>query len=292
MIGKLFHLAHLVNDLESTDRLYDDVFDCERYYHGYERPARREASLVVVADQCLEPIQPSSDSADAGWPLQKFKARFGNRLHSIAWYVDDIKSFTARLIDHDIRVVGLTGKPVTDPADAVAVWTHPGDTGALLEFCEAGFAADPRLADDFSAQRWRDHPLALTRTSHVTVLFGGLDEAQRVYGDALGGTLIHTDESDPSTPRAYYAIGEDTVIEAVAPTTTDTPEGSDHAEVGNGVHSITFATADLAGARAFLAEQGIDAAETAQGHVRVDLDPAHGLRMGLTDQKIPGDNRS
>ena len=60
MIGKLFHLAHLVDDLDETDRMYDQVFDCERYYRAYEKAARREASLLVVADQCMEPIQPSS----------------------------------------------------------------------------------------------------------------------------------------------------------------------------------------------------------------------------------------
>ncbi len=27
MIGKLFHLAHLVEDLDATDRLYDEVFE-------------------------------------------------------------------------------------------------------------------------------------------------------------------------------------------------------------------------------------------------------------------------
>lgn len=286
MIGKLFHLAHLVDDLDATDRLYDDVFACQRYYHGYERPARREASLLVVADQCMEPIQPSADPDDAGWPLQRFKARFGNRLHSIAWYVDDIEAFTARLLDHDIRLVGLTGKPVTDPADAVAVWTHPGDTGALLEFCEAGFAADPRLDDDFTTDRWQEHPLGLTHTSHVTVLFDDLDHADRVYGQALAGRLLRTEQSDATGPRAFYAIGTDTVIEAIAPGDRETAEGVDHASAGNAVHAITFATTDLAGAQEFLRGHGIATTPAGEHHVWVDLDPGHGLRLGLTDAPV------
>ncbi len=291
VIGKLFHLAHLVDDLDETDRLYDEVFDCERYYRAYEKAARREASLLVVADQCMEPIQPSSDPADAQSPLGRFRARFGNRLHSIAWYVDDIGTFTRRLLDHDIRLVGLTGRPVTDPAEAVAVWTHPGDTGALLEFCEAGFAADPRLDPDFSTTRWRDHPLALSRTSHVTVLLDDLADAERIYGRALGGEHLHTDLSEPTTPRAFYAVGEDTVIEAVAPTTDTTPEGADHAAAGNAVHAITFRTEHLAGAIAYLATRGLGVTEATPGHVWVDLDPGHGLRLGLTDRAIPGDRR-
>ena len=115
MIGKLFHLAHLVEDLDATDLLYDEVFACQRYYRRYEKAARREASLLIVCDQCMEPIEPSSDPADAATPLGRFKSRFGNRLHSIAWYVDDIEAFTARLLGHGVRLVGLTGRPVTDP---------------------------------------------------------------------------------------------------------------------------------------------------------------------------------
>ena len=293
MIGKLFHLAHLVEDLEATDRLYDEVFDCQRYYRAYEKAARREASLLIVADQCMEPIQPSANPDDAKTPLRRFRSRFGNRLHSIAWYVDDIGAFTQHLLDHNVRLVGLTGKPVTQQGDSATIWTHPRDTGALLQFCEAGFANDPRLDPEFSAQRWRDHPLALTRTSHVTVLFDELAEAERVYGEVLGGTLLHTDRSVPTTPRAFYAIGEDTVIEAVAPAGEDTPEGADRAAAGNAVHAITFATDDLAGARAFLASRGLAVTDdAAPGHVWIDLDPGHGLRVGLTERSIPGDSRS
>ena len=50
MIGKLFHLAHLVEDLDATDALYDEIFACQRYYRRYEKAARREASLLIVSD--------------------------------------------------------------------------------------------------------------------------------------------------------------------------------------------------------------------------------------------------
>ena len=294
MIGKLFHLAHLVDDLDATDRLYDEVFDCDRYYRAYEPAARREASLLVVSDQCFEPIMPSSDPADSASPLGRFKKRFGNRFHSIAWYVDDIVAFTARLLDHDVRLVGLTGRPVTDPARATAIWTHPGDTGALLEFCEAGFAADPRLDDGWTTDRWRDHPLGLLRTSHVTVLMESLDDGEQVYGEMLGGRQLHTDTSD-AAPRSYWAIGTDTVIEVVAPTDSSTPEGRDRADAGNAVHALTFATADLDRAAEFLAGHNVSTSPGSDGdpHVlHLDLDPAHGLNLFLTDRSIPGDTRA
>jgi len=234
----------------------------------------------------MEPIQPSNDPADAGTPLGRFKKRFGNRMHSIAWYVDDIEAFTARLLDNDIRLIGLKGQPVTDPKSSVAVWTHPGDTGALLEFCEPGFASDPRLKADFDIDKWARHPLALTHTSHVTVLVDDLADAARVYGAALGGTLLSTDLSDSERPRSFHAVGSETVIEAVAPTTDTTPEGADHQAAGNAVHAITFATADLAGARDFLASKELSVTVVDDHHVWIDLDPGHGLRVGLTDSPV------
>jgi catechol 2,3-dioxygenase-like lactoylglutathione lyase family enzyme len=290
-IGKLFHLAHLVDDLAATDRLYDEIFACERFYHRYERAARREASLLIVCDQCMEPIAPSADPADALTPLGRFKTRFGNRLHSIAWYVDDIEPFTARLLSHGVRVVGLTGRPVTDPKDVTAIWTHPGDTGALLEFCPSGFARDPRLDPGWTTAPWRQHPLGLLRTSHVTVLFDDAAAGQRVYGDILGGRLLHADSTDPAVARWYYAIGDDTVIEVAVPSDTSSREGKDLAAAGNAVHAVTFATADLDRATAFLAEHDVPTTRTSEHDVHLDLSPAHGLNVSLTDRTIPGDER-
>jgi catechol 2,3-dioxygenase-like lactoylglutathione lyase family enzyme len=291
MIGKLFHLAHLVENLDATDRLYDEVFACQRFYRGYERPARREASLVVVCDQCMEPIAPSADPADAQSPLRRFKARFGNRLHSIAWYVDDIQPFTARLLRHGVRLVGLTGRPVTDPAAATAIWTHPADTGALLEFCPPGFARDPRLEQHWTTAQWQQHPLRLVRTSHVTVLFDDPADGHRVYGDILGGRLLHAETSDPSVGRWFYAIGEDTVVEVAVPADTSSPEGRDRAAAGNAIHAVTFTTADLEGATAFLTEHDVPTTRTSAHDVHLDLSPGHGLNMFLTDRAIPGDSR-
>jgi catechol 2,3-dioxygenase-like lactoylglutathione lyase family enzyme len=240
----------------------------------------------------MEPIAPSADPADAGTPLARFKSRFGNRLHSIAWYVDDIEAFTARLLGHGVRLVGLTGRPVTDPAGAVAVWTHPADTGALLEFCPSGFAADPRLAADWTTMPWRDHPLGLLRTSHVTVLFADPADGERVYGDILGGNLIHADTADPAIGRWYYAIGEDTVIEVAVPADGSTPEGRDLAAVGPAVHGLTFTTADLTSAVEFLGTHCITTTPISEHAVHLDLAPSHGLTMSLSDEAIPGDTRA
>ena len=291
-IGKLFHLAHLVEDLDRVDRWYDEIFACERFYRRYEKAAQREASLLVISDMLMEPIMPSNAPEAASSPLGKFKKRFGNRLHSIAWYVEDVKELSAALQAHGIRQVGLTGRPIVDPQEAVAIWTHPRDTHALLEFCEPGFAADPRLAPGWTASRWRDeHPLAIQHTSHITVLFEDLAAAAEVYGRALGGRLLHTTETAGSARRAFYAVGEETVIEAVQPLVDTTVEGRDFAEFGEGVFALTFKTVNLKGAAAFLGSKSQRLQENPDGGFTVDLEDSFGLRLAFTDRTIPGDLR-
>ncbi|MFN0089830.1 MAG: VOC family protein [Acidimicrobiales bacterium] len=291
-IGKCFHLAHLVEDLDAVDRWYDDLFSCVRFYKAYEKAAMRTASLLVISDMIMEPIQPSSDAAHQDTPLAKFKARFGNRLHSIAWYVDDVKELSASLLEHGVRQVGLTGKPVKDPKKAVAIWTHPRDTHALLEFCEPGFAADPRLEPSWSAAMWRDeHPLGIERTSHITVLFDDLDDAAQTYGHALQGRLLHEEET-AARRSAFYAVGEETVVEAVKPLTADSPEGRDFAQAGEGVFSLTFATNDLARAASFLREKNQRLEGESSNEFWVNRDDAFGLRVAFTDRRIPGDARA
>jgi catechol 2,3-dioxygenase-like lactoylglutathione lyase family enzyme len=291
-VGKLFHLAHLVEDLDAVDRWYDDVFDCDRFYRRYEKAAMRDASLLVISDMIMEPIQPSSAPEAAGSPLAKFKGRYGNRLHSIAWYVDDITECAAHFLKLGIRQVGLTGRPVTDPSKAVAVWTHPKDTHALLEFCEPTFAVDPRLQEGWTDTRWStQHPLRIQRTSHITVLLEDLDNAEAVYGTALQGRLLHRDDQSAGGPRAYYAVGEETVIDAVQPTTTDTPEGRDFADNGEGVHAIVFATADLNSATAFLRERNQRLEPAGDDTVFINQEDSFGLRVGFTRATIPGDTR-
>lgn len=290
-VGKLFHLGHLVEDLEAVDRWYDDIFGCVRFYHGYEKAARRTASLLVISDMVMEPIMPSSAPEDSQSPLGKFKARFGNRLHSIAWYVDDIAACSAHLSAKDIRQVGLTGKPVTDPRIQVAVWTHPKDTRALWEFCEPGFAADPRLDADWSDRPWREeHPLRIQRTAFISVLFERLGDAEALYGQALGGALLHEEEIDGAR-RAYYAVGEETVIQAIEPLDASSVAGQDLTRNGEGVHDIVFATTDLTGAATFLEAKGQRLERRSDDAFWINRDDSFGLNVGFTDRTIPNDAR-
>jgi catechol 2,3-dioxygenase-like lactoylglutathione lyase family enzyme len=291
-IGKLFHLTHVVSDLDAVDRWYDDVFSVTRFYKGYEELAGRDASLIALADLVLEPMTPARDRELKNLSVKRFHDRFGEHFHSIAWYVDDVTALSERLAEHGLRQFNLVGREVTPPHSATAIWTHPKQTFGQLEFALPGdFIGDPRFDADWSAEPWREHPLGIERTSHVGVVVRDLDAATRLYCDVLGGTLFHTDEVPERARRAYVAIGEDSVVELALPLDPTSREGRDLDHNGEGIHSLVFRTADLDRASAFLVDQGLTPERDDDDTVVLGPDQAFGMVVGFTRRALPGDPR-
>ena len=149
----------------------------------------------------------------------------------------------------------------------------------------------------FRALRWpadKDAAIAVvgTRTLTLTDLVDHLDGAGAVYGDALLGRLLHQHTDADGTQRAFWAVGEETVIEAVVPGRADSAEGRDHAANGEGVHAIVFATTDLDGAATFLRSKDQRLEPAGPDTVFVDGEDSFGLRVGFTRAAIPGDTRA
>jgi len=291
-IGKLFHLTHVVSDLDAADRWYDSVFSALRYYRGYLKASMRDASLVCVGDLVLEPIQQRKIPGSEKTPIGKFYARYGQRFHSIAWYVDDVAGLYEPLREQGVRLFDMVGNPVSSATQSIALWTHPKDAHAMLEFAPSGeFNMDPRLHPAWSASYWRDkHPLGIERTSHITVTIADLKQASGLYGKALGGKLIH-EEATPQRRSAFFAVGEDTIVEAAQPLTTSSPEARDMEASGEGVYAVTFRTRDLERAAKFLESKG-QRIETRDAHSLIlDIKDAFGMTVGFTDRVIPNDPR-
>lgn len=292
-IGKLFHLTHAVSDLDAVDNWYNDVFSVCRFYRGYEKAAVRDASLITIGDVVMEPLQLARVPGAENSPIGKFVARFGQHFHSIAWYVDNVVDLCAKLNQSNIRLYGLTGKPVTQPERMQAVWTHPKDSHALLEFAMIDrFTIDARLQPGWSPAFWRDqHPLGIERASHITVLMNDLGEARALYQDALQGKLIHEEEKPGEKRSAFFAVGEDTVIEAAQPLSASSPEARDLKSNGEGIYSVTFKTKDLRRAAEFLKskKQRIDKQDA--DSLVVDKQDTFGMVIGFTERAIPNDPR-
>jgi catechol 2,3-dioxygenase-like lactoylglutathione lyase family enzyme len=291
-IGREFHLLHVVNDLDAADEWYDRVFSVRRFVRNYMKAAMRKASLVLIGDFVMEPAQPVQQ---AGWEksaLGKFYSRYGQHFHSIAWYVNDLRESCQALSEHKIRLFDMVGRPVTDPGRGDAVWTHPQDTHAAFEFAVAPrFFIDPRLQPGWSMTFPRDeHPLGIERASHITMLFRDLNDARQVYQDALGARPILELETPGQKRSIFYAVGEDTVIEAAQPLSTSSPEGRELEQAGEGIFSVTFKSKDLNRAAEHLRSNSVRF-EPSDHSLAINRDDAFGMVLAFTDQGIPNDPR-
>jgi catechol 2,3-dioxygenase-like lactoylglutathione lyase family enzyme len=293
-IGKLFHLTHVVDDIDAVDRWYDEVFSVNCFYHGYEDLAGRTASLIALSDVVMEPMTPSREQNLRNPSVQKFHQRFGQHFHSIAWYVDDVQSISERLDQNGYRLYNIVGKQVKPPHKATAIWTHPRETPGQLEFALPGdFTPDPRLKPDWSSAFWRDaHPLGIERLSHMTVIVGDLAKAKKLYCEVLDSKLIHEHETSGRKKSAYVVVSEDSILELAQPLSPSTPEGRDLEKNGEGVFAMTFQTRDLGRAEEFLKSKRLSPEALDAHTIALGTNQAFGMTVGFTDQLTPGDPRS
>jgi len=293
-IGKLFHLTHLVDDLDACDRWYDGVFAVNRFYRGYEKLAVRDASLIAIGEVVMEPLSLAKVPDAEKSPIGKFKARFGQRFHSIAWYVDDVAELAAQFARHDIRMVNLVGNPVKLPLrPGSAIWTQPRQTHGLLEFAEIPeFTTDSRLQPGWSSSYWRErHPLGIECASHITVLVKDLAPARTLYCDVLRGTLIHEELRAGQRKSLFVGVSQDTVVELRQPLSADSSEGRDLAQYGDSIYGVTFKTINLKKAIEFLHAKNLRIDSESGDSIVLNKDDTFGMVVGFTERSIPNDRR-
>jgi len=294
-IGKLFHLTHVVDNLRAADEWYDEVFSACRYYRGYMRAAMRNASVLAISDCPLEAIQLAPVTGAENSAIGKFHARYGQHFHSIAWYVESIEDTFNQLSRHNVRQVDMVGRPAKGPFGKrnIAVWTHPKDTHGAIEFAEVeDFSIDVRLHPGWSAAYWRDrHRLGIERASHITVVVNDLAKSKAFYLDALGGKLIHEEETPGRKRSAFVAVGEDTIVEVAQPLSAATPEARDLEKAGEGLYAVTFKTRDLAHAADFLQSKKQRFESRSADSLLLNREDSFGIGVGFTQRAIPGDPR-
>jgi catechol 2,3-dioxygenase-like lactoylglutathione lyase family enzyme len=291
-IGKLFHLTHVVDNLEAVDKWYDDVFSVNRFYNGYEETAGRNASLLAIGDVIMEPMTPARVEPLRNQSVKKFHDRFGQHFHSIAWYVDDVEDISARLDAQGLRLYNIVGKQIKPPHKMSAVWTHPKQTYGQLEFALSGdYIADPRLKPQWSNTPWREHPLGIERASHIGVVVRDLSAAQRFYCQVLDGTLLHEERTEGRKQSAFVAVGEDTVVELVQPLASSSLEGRELEKNGEGIYSLIFKTRDLGRAQQFLQAQRLRPEADGADTLSLGPDQAFGMVVGFTARALPHDRR-
>jgi catechol 2,3-dioxygenase-like lactoylglutathione lyase family enzyme len=253
-IGKVFHLTQVVDDLDEADAWYDRVFAPFRNYRGYMAEAVRVASAFCIGDHVNELVQLADVPGAHASPIGRFRARFGSRFHSIAWFVDDVGACYRTLSDHGVRTVDVAGRRIVSDEHAVEVgyiWTHPKDSYGLLEFGRSPgrFGVDPRYQAFWptAVAYWRDvHPLGLSGPLGLTFSVSDPDGAAIFYEEVLGATRV------PSDAGHAFAVGETTTVELL-------DKDSDPAlrAFGEGIFGATFHSVDLERAAAHLAAVGV-----------------------------------
>ena len=301
-IGRNFHAIHMTDDLAALGAWYEDVFGIQWYVlHNYSPELHRHASLGVVGELCLEPMQPAFE--DERWnrgPIGRYYERSGISWHSIAWYVDDVEGLTElrdALEDADVELLALLGGKLEHDQDAPEdrpIFTHPNSTVTQLEFMVPHpWIPDPRPHPAHQASWWHDeHPLHIRKTSRFTLATRDLERARDLYVDVIGGTLLHERENDLLRTRsAYIAVGRDDVVEIAEPLERGTPIANYVEANHHGLFAIWLQVEDLAAATDHLQSKQITSSLEDGASFLSDPATTMGVHWGVTTASITNDTR-
>lgn len=279
-IGGSYHISHCVADLGVADEWYRKVLGAHLIRKDYVAEALRDASFWVIADYVWEVVCPADRPGADAAPMGRFVRRYGPRLHSFSWWVDDPSACAATLNEAGIRVVDVAGAPVQpdEVGRDAALFTHPRDSHGMLEF--AGPECTPEMLMPIDgvplAAHWRDeHPLGITRISHSTVVVADLDGVSDLYARALSARPCDRRMADESQ-SIFLRVGT-TCLELRAPLHPDGRTGRWLAANGEGSHSVAFEVADLARTQTHLESLGCTVTQV--GDETIAMDPAFGLNV-------------
>lgn len=278
-LTKVFHVSHTVDDLDAAVAWYDDVFAPQLWQRS--ELFGTKLALLVVGDTVLMPMLPPAGGRTGP---SRFKDRFGQRLHSLALYVDE----PVPLIDHlrslGLYLTGSAGTELTNPQDEI--WTQPRESPMVFELFQARPSMnDPRLEEpNWSSSYWRDeHPLGIN-TGWSTVVTGDASAATRFFVDAFRGTVVHeADCAAYGTRSVFVRLSDEVLIEVAQPMADGTAAAADLAERAT-YHAVTFRVTDLARAAAHLVSKGVRIESPAPGHLTLDPQDCFGVRFRMTER--------
>jgi catechol 2,3-dioxygenase-like lactoylglutathione lyase family enzyme len=248
VVNKLVHVNQLVDDFEAAAAFYARAFGAREFWRGWDEEQRRDASLFVIGDVCIELFAPRDDQSLLGASL----ARFGNSWHSFEWQVPDLAAARAALGERGVRVTTYR------PDEFLMV--HPGDChGMLLELCPLEMDGDPRIEAGWDPSPWRDeHPLGVTGLHALSIAVRDRAAATTWLTDLVAGAgVVHDQPRDEVGADATGVRVADHVVELVEPRSAAGPVADYIARSGQRLRSIEFGVVDVDRARAHLADCGL-----------------------------------
>lgn len=277
-IGDVFHITHVVDDVDAAVDWYADVFAPIVFQRSEVLGSR--LALQTIGDVVLMPLSPLPDVPTA---VGKFRERVGPHLHSLAVHLDDPQDFLDHFASLDRRLTGALGGEVQGLGDEI--WTRPRDFPGLYELWNPRIETDPRWAEGWTSSFWRDeHPLGLRGPAWVTVVTA--DRAGRVPPmlEAFRATVSHEVAATPfGTSSAFVTLSPTVSLEVAQPLDTGSDAGRELERNGEIVHAVTFEVVDAGAAADHLASKGIRVERPADGQVTVDPADAQGVLFRFTE---------
>ena len=243
----------MVDDFDDADALVQSMFSPDVFMpKSWSDFDKRWASLNRVGpDFVLEVMEASTAEEDQASPLPKFARRFGQHLHSFAWYVDadDHVPTFRRLQAGGVRVAGPAGCcPTTSPTRTCrACSSRIRRTPSARSSCGAPVRRHGTTRCSTrrgTATQWRDDQplgivrLATSRTRSTTSTGrSSVRRPPRRHGVPRGERR--------GRDRVYVLVGTDTVVELARPLASGTRLADDLATNGPLPHQATFQVQDL-----------------------------------------------
>lgn len=290
-ISRVFHLTHMVDDLEATVRFYEEVLGGTLLGSPMRGPTGASISLVLVSDLVFLPMTAAENDTGA----LRFRERFGEHLHSLAWFVEDPADLVATLEARGLNLRDELGRPL----DGIEheIWTPPRQAPCLLEFFRSpseagqgsgvGLPHDPRFTSGWAPTPWTQHPLGIKRTACLTVVAADAARGAAFFTDALGGRITgHAHETPWGTCSTFVNVGDHTVVEVAQPLDQTSRAGADLATNGGILHAATFLVADLGATADHLASKDLAVEEAGSHGLTIDPAHSHGLLLRFTDLPV------
>jgi hypothetical protein len=295
-IGNMIHFVHMTDDVNKLNDFYARVFGGYRYMGidelNYLPPEDRWASLVMVADTCIETMAPNFP-IDVNKPVGKFYSKFGQHLHSVGYKVDDLAGLADRLLEKGIYI-GAPGGGKIEKLDPETVYFYPSprDTaGLMVELCKIDMRNDPKDQDTYTElmRLYEQHPMTFDRFSYVTLGVKDLDSAVATYVDVMQAVPIQ-DGIDDDLQCKYMTLQlGDCLLQLAQPLEMDSDLGRHVEKWGNCIYSLRWKVLDLDSAEAWLNKQGVRTTRLRENLVYCNVEDTHGAPMFFTTEEIPGD---
>jgi len=131
MIKRLNHVGVIVNDLDSTLKIYERIFGLKPTTVKTAMEGKARVAFVPVGDGEIELIQP----LDPNLPQSKFLQTHGQGIHHISLSTDNIESEVDKMRKQGVDFVGEV--PKIGAHGVKIIFTKPETTDNItIELCE------------------------------------------------------------------------------------------------------------------------------------------------------------